>query len=132
MRNFFIIGGLFCALAVGLGAFGAHALKAMIGDYGLGLWERGTYYQMVHGIAIIIATLAAYFFKTSRYFFSANLLFMIGIFCFSGSLYTIALTNIKMFGMIAPIGGISFMIAWLLVLIGCFKFSSNLVIPKGD
>ncbi len=131
MRNFFIIGGLFCALAVGLGAFGAHALKPYLNDYGLGLWERATYYQMTHGIAIIIATLAAYFFKTTRYFFIANLLFTIGIFCFAGSLYTIALTNIKMFGMIAPIGGFSFMIAWLLVFIGCYISSSNIVIPKG-
>lgn len=131
MRNFFIVGGLFCVLAVGLGAFGAHGLKAQLGTYGLELWEKGTYYQMTHSIAIIISTLAAYLFQTKRYFLIANCFFTIGIFCFSGSLYTIALTNIKMFGMIAPIGGTSFMIAWLLFLIGCFKFSSNIVIPKG-
>lgn len=131
MRYFFLIGGLFCLFAVMLGAFGAHALKAQLDVYGLDLWEKGTYYQMTHGIAIIISTLAAYFFQTKRLFLIANCLFIIGIFCFSGSLYTIALTNIKMFGMIAPIGGFSFMIAWLLFLIGCFKFSSNIVIPKG-
>ncbi len=131
MRYFFLIGGLFCLLAVMLGAFGAHALKNDLSEYGLSLWERGTYYQMTHGIAIIISSLAAFLFKTKRLFFVANCLFTIGIICFSGSLYTIALTNITMFGMIAPIGGLSLMLAWLLFLIGCFKFSSNIVIPKG-
>ncbi|MBS7815467.1 DUF423 domain-containing protein [Wohlfahrtiimonas chitiniclastica] len=131
MRSFFIIGGLMCAVAVAFGAFGAHALKPMFNEYQMSLWERGNYYQMIHGIAILLSALAAYLFQTQRYFFIASALFTLGIVCFAGSLYAIALTGITAFGMVAPIGGISLMIAWLLFLIGCFKFSSNIVIPKG-
>ncbi len=126
MRIILVIGCLLGALSVGLGAFGAHALKGSVGEYGMVLWERGTYYQMVHAIMIVITVLAANHFKTTQYFKVAGSLFILGVLCFSGSLYTIALTGIKTFGAVAPVGGFSFMFGWLFLALGFYhKVTTN-------
>lgn len=121
MRFFLILGCILGGLSVGLGAFGAHILKPIINDYGLALWEKGTYYQMVHAIMLIVTSVLILQFKTDHFFRIASTLFLIGIILFSGSLYIIALSGIRSFGMIAPFGGISFMSGWLCLMIGVIQ-----------
>ncbi len=107
--------GLFGLSGVALGAFAAHGLKATLPPYLIDVFNTGVLYQFIHLFAIglcavlIQLNLPA---KAQKYFFNAAICFIIGIFCFSGSLYALALTGIKWFGPITPLGGLTFMIGW--------------------
>lgn len=95
------------ALAVGLGAFGAHGLKDVLARNGTAaIWQTAVFYHFIH--AVMLYVLAD---RTGR---SAGpwLSFLVGILIFSGSLYTLALTNIRWLGAITPLGGVSFIVGW--------------------
>jgi len=95
-------------LAVGLGAFGAHGLKDILNRNGTAsIWEKAVFYQFIHTLMLFI--LARRSPLDSGPWFS----FLAGIFIFSGSLYLLALTNLKWFGAITPVGGLSFLVGWL-------------------
>jgi len=101
------IGCISGALAIILGAFGAHSLEKKLDAYSLDIWKTGSFYHLVHSILIIICALA-----------QANLsakFFLIGIVLFSGGLYIIAVTGFKKLGMVVPIGGISFIVGWIML-----------------
>jgi uncharacterized membrane protein YgdD (TMEM256/DUF423 family) len=100
------------ALAIILGAFGAHAIKGKITSELFDVYQTATYYLFIHAIAIILYGFFCTINKrtTKRW---PGILFLIGILLFSGSLYLIVLTNIKGFGIITPLGGLSFIIAWI-------------------
>ena len=101
-----------CFLAVALGAFGAHALRGILqANATTEVWKTAVLYQFVHGIALLVlATLPV----ASR---AAAGLFVAGIAIFSGSLYLLALTNMKWLGHITPLGGLCFLGGWLLLVI---------------
>ncbi|EGU48219.1 hypothetical protein VII00023_20932 [Vibrio ichthyoenteri ATCC 700023] len=110
-------GGAFAGFAVALGAFASHGLKAMLSPYLLEVFNIGVQYQFIHALAIIacaILMMNKVSVKAQKYFFLAAICFIIGIFCFSGSLYALALSGIKWFGPITPLGGMTFMIGWVL------------------
>lgn len=120
-------GAIFAALAVVFGAFGAHALKAIMPADQITIFETGVRYQMYHSFALLFAGVihSAYPVKIVR---NASLMFTIGILLFSGSLYTMALLSIKgvgigPVGIITPVGGLFFIIGWLFLLIGILKKS---------
>ena len=98
-------------LAVGLGAFGAHALKARLSPEMLAVFETGVKYQVYHALALLL--LAAL-----RGPSKAAWCFTAGIVIFSGSLYILALTGEKKWGAVTPVGGLLFLIGWLSVLFG--------------
>jgi uncharacterized membrane protein YgdD (TMEM256/DUF423 family) len=101
-----------CFLAVALGAFGAHALKGTIQAHGMSdVWNKAVLYHFVHAIALFML---AFFATSSRV--SWWLLFA-GIFLFSGSLYTMALSNLRWLGAITPLGGFCFLAGWLWLII---------------
>lgn len=99
-------------LAVGLGAFGAHALKATLqANDTTEVWKTAVLYHFVHALALLsLAALPA----SSR---AASGLFIAGIVIFSGSLYFLALTNIRWLGAITPLGGLCFLAGWLALVI---------------
>ncbi len=101
-----------CFLAVGLGAFGAHALKGTLQTNDTTeVWKTAVLYHFVHALALLVlATLPA----TSR---AAPSLFLAGIVIFSGSLYLLALTNVKWLGAITPLGGLCFLAGWFCLVI---------------
>lgn len=105
------LGAGFMFLAVGLGAFGAHALKARLSPEMLAIFETGVRYQVYHALALLL--LAAL-----RGPVKAGWCFTAGIVLFSGSLYILALTGVRKWGAVTPIGGILFLIGWLIVLFG--------------
>lgn len=108
-------GCLFALLAVVLGAFGAHFLKSRLDEYSLSVFEVGVRYQFYHAFALI---LYAYFLQaTGVLACSPAVSFAIGILVFSGSLYVLAFTGIKAFGAITPIGGLAFILGWILWMI---------------
>ncbi|HUQ11697.1 MAG TPA: DUF423 domain-containing protein [Steroidobacteraceae bacterium] len=99
-------------LGVALGAFGAHALKAMLAPDLLAVFETGVRYQMYHVFALFAAAWAWQRWP-SRVFAVAGWLFVAGIVVFSGSLYLLALTGLRGLGAATPIGGLAFLGGWL-------------------
>jgi len=114
--NWSAIAAVFLALAVGLGAFGAHGLKARLDEYRMGIWEKAVFYHFVHALGLLIVSLIP---RTSTLPKSGLdwvcWLLLAGILIFSGSLYVLALSGNRMLGAITPIGGVSFIAAWLLL-----------------
>ena len=115
-----LIGVAFCGLSVILGAFGAHGLKDKLSDYSISVFNKGVMYQFFHGIGIILTVILDYNLK-SLSFDTSIWLFVFGIILFSGSLYILAITEVKWFGMITPIGGIMFILGWALMFINVLK-----------
>ena len=114
MRFFFILGAVLAALAVVFGAFGAHGLRARLSPQDLETFEVGVRYQMYHALGLIIVSWAighweAWTAITAGWFFVA------GIALFSGSLYVLVLTGPRWLGAITPIGGVAFIVGWLLL-----------------
>lgn len=112
-RKYAATGGFIMLLAVALGAFGAHVLEPVIGEKATGTYETGVHYHMIHGLGMILASMAAGFGGEAKRLLWANRLFLIGIILFSGSLYLLAVTGWKWFGPITPLGGVSFIAGWL-------------------
>lgn len=109
-------GGLFMLLDVALGAFGAHGLKDILTPEMKAVYETGARYQAYHALALfVVAWLAAQW--PGRCVDAAGWCFVAGILLFSGSLYALSLSGIRWLGAITPIGGLLFMIGWLLVML---------------
>jgi len=101
------IAAALCFLAVALGAFGAHALRATLEVHGMvEVWKTAVLYHFIHAIAILVLALWA---KASP---GPWWLFFSGIVLFSGSLYAVALTNLNSLGVITPLGGLCFLAGW--------------------
>ncbi len=114
MINLIIAFGAFNAfLAVGAGAFAAHGLKDVLSPEYLAVFKTAADYQLIHGIGLVlIGALCKH--KTNRWLYTAAIFMFIGIILFSGSLYALTLSSIKMLGIITPFGGVCFLIAWLI------------------
>jgi uncharacterized membrane protein YgdD (TMEM256/DUF423 family) len=99
-------------LAVGLGAFGAHGLKELLTRNGtVSIWEKAVFYHFIHTVMLFILA------RLSPRHLGPWFSFLAGILIFSGSLYLLAITNLKWFGAITPIGGLSFLAGWLWLII---------------
>lgn len=104
----FRIAVAFCFLAVALGAFGAHSLKATLEANGTReIWNTAVLYHLAHAIALVVLALHPASLRL------ASALLTAGIVIFSGSLYLMAVTNIRWLGAITPIGGFCFLAGWL-------------------
>ena len=114
--NFFVIGAISGCLVVILGAFGAHGLKDVLDEYGKSIYNKAVLYQMFHTIGILILGLIEKILPASQLSF-AGWAFLVGIILFSGSLYIFSVTGIKWFGMITPIGGLFFILGWIILFI---------------
>ncbi len=102
-------------LAVGLGAFGAHGLREVLIQNGTtAIWEKAVFYHFIHALGMLIVSIIP---RTGALAESSaglvNWLLLAGIVFFSGSLYGMALTGMRVLGAITPIGGLSFIAAWL-------------------
>jgi uncharacterized membrane protein YgdD (TMEM256/DUF423 family) len=94
---------------VALGAFGAHALKARLGDY-LPTWQTAVLYHLIH--AAVLLALALYGKSTQQSITLPAMCMTLGILLFSGSLYVLSLSGIKVLGAITPLGGLCFLAGW--------------------
>jgi uncharacterized membrane protein YgdD (TMEM256/DUF423 family) len=102
-------------LGVILGAFGAHALQKTLTLKQLSSYQTGVLYQQLHSLALILVGVIALVTPASRWLPRAAVLFGAGIFFFSGSIYALTFGAPRWLGMVAPVGGTSFMLAWLAV-----------------
>jgi uncharacterized membrane protein YgdD (TMEM256/DUF423 family) len=112
--NLAATGAFFLALAVALGAFGAHGLKNHLDAYLMGVWEKAVFYHFVHALGLLAIGLAARSGAVNgKTLIVVGWLLIAGIVLFSGSLYTLALTRVTLLGAITPLGGLAFIAAWL-------------------
>ena len=124
MKLFLIAGAAGAGLSVILGAFAAHGLKSKISGDMLAVFQTGVQYQMYHSLALILLfvlqrQLSDPLLNWSSGFMLAGMLF------FSGSLYALALTQVKWFGPITPIGGFFFILGWLMLVIAAVRSYAN-------
>src|SRR5262245_163492 len=114
--NWSAIGAVLLALAVGLGAFGAHGLRSRLDAYSMGLWEKAVFYHFVHALGLLVVALLPRT-RTFAETAASNVCWLLfaGVLIFSGSLYALALTAVPTLGAITPIGGLAFLAAWLLL-----------------
>jgi uncharacterized membrane protein YgdD (TMEM256/DUF423 family) len=105
-----ILVGLAGASAVALGAFGAHALRGMIGDAAIATWHTGVEYHFWHALALLAAVACL---PEGRGRSVAIGSFAVGIVLFSGSVYALALGAPRIVGVVTPVGGVSFIAGWI-------------------
>src|SRR5690625_567012 len=119
MKLFVILGAINAFISVALGAFGAHGLEGKISDHYIAVWETAVQYQMFHAMGLIaIGILIG---MTDLSMNVAGWLMFAGIIFFSGSVYVLAVSGISILGAITPIGGVLFLAAWVMVIIGIVK-----------
>jgi uncharacterized membrane protein YgdD (TMEM256/DUF423 family) len=116
-RNVLVaVGAINGAIAVAAGAFAAHGLRDRLAPRALEIFETAARYQMYHALAIVLAAVLA-----TRGAAAAGWLFAAGIVVFSGSLYALALTDVKLLGAITPLGGLAFLAGWAWLAYGALR-----------
>ena len=115
MKIFVILGSLNAFLAVALGAFGAHGLKSKVSVEMLTVWQTGVQYHMFHALGLILIGILIYLLPQIGPLRLSGWLLFAGIVLFSGSLYALVLSGVRALGIVTPIGGISFLLGWLLM-----------------
>jgi uncharacterized membrane protein YgdD (TMEM256/DUF423 family) len=120
-RTFFIIASLLGSLSVALGAFGAHALRGRIEESLLANYQTGVSYMIYHTLALLAVAWAVSKWPASSLPIWAGWLFVVGIVFFSGSLFVMAFTGQRWLGAITPIGGVAFIVGWLLLALTAWR-----------
>jgi uncharacterized membrane protein YgdD (TMEM256/DUF423 family) len=117
-RTFLLLGAVAGFLGVAFGAFGAHALRTRLTPDMLDVFETGVRYQMYHAVALLVVALGLA--RVDGWAMrSAGWLFVAGIVVFSGSLYVLALSGVRGFGAVTPVGGLAFLLGW-----GCLAYAA--------
>ncbi len=141
-RWFLLFGGVAGALAVALGAFGAHALKARLSERAFEVFEVAVRYQMYHALALLGVGLLLYMLAMrseagvsgagathrpppQRLLSTAGVLFLLGILLFCGSLYLYTLADVKFVVRITPIGGVAWLAAWICLAVAGWRVTAS-------
>lgn len=123
-KSTLLAGALAGLLAVGIGAFGSHGLSELLQKLGrIDTYRLAVDYQFYHALAMLAAGILHPILNSSRLVRWSALCFLLGIVFFSGSLYILSVTNVKVLGAITPIGGIFFLSGWLLLLLAVARTS---------
>jgi len=111
--NWPALGAILLALAVMLGAFGAHGLRGYLDAYSMSIWEKAVFYHFVHALGLLMTGLLGVAGAISgKGANRVSALLFAGILVFSGSLYALALSGQRYLGAVTPFGGIAFIAAW--------------------
>jgi uncharacterized membrane protein YgdD (TMEM256/DUF423 family) len=114
-HKLFALAALSMAVGVACGAFGAHALRGTIPDTDLDIWEKSVFYNLIHGLAVLAILVAPLALVEERLASRVAKVFLFGQLVFCGSLYALVLTNLRWLGAITPIGGVCFIVGWLML-----------------
>ena len=114
--NYFAVGSISACIVIVLGSFGAHGLKDILDTYGKSIFEKAVLYQMFHSVGILFLGIINQI-MPEVHLELVGWAFIIGTIIFCGSLYILAITGIKSFGMITPIGGLLFIIGWIILFV---------------
>lgn len=121
MKLFIILGAINAFMAVALGAFGAHGLEGKIEPKYLKTWETGVQYQMFHALGLVAVGILCGNISASSLLSWSGWLMLAGTILFSGSLYVLSISGIKVLGAITPLGGVAFLISWILLIVFAAK-----------
>lgn len=119
-KGLLVVGALLGFIGVALGAFGAHALKDKMAPHLLNILEIGVRYQLFHALLIVVLSGLASVFNP-QWMAGAGWLIVLGVVLFSGSLYLLALTGIKQWGAVTPVGGVTLLAGWICIVVGAWK-----------
>lgn len=121
-KTFFVIGALLGGLGVAAGAFGAHALRAVIVEGRVETYATAVRYHMLHALGLLaVAWALTHWPKSETLIAAAGWMFLIGVVLFSGSLYALSLTGIRWLGAITPLGGATLLVGWASLAIGALR-----------
>lgn len=120
MRWWLVLGAVNAFLSVAAGAFGAHALKARLPQDLLVIFETGARYHMYHALGLVAVGLLGQL-RPSPLLSGAGWAMLVGIVLFSGSLYALALSGVRVLGAITPLGGLGFLAGWLLFAVAAWR-----------
>jgi uncharacterized membrane protein YgdD (TMEM256/DUF423 family) len=121
IKIFFAIASFMMALGIAFGAFGAHALKSILDEYFLKIYNTGVQYHFYNTLGLFVATFIYALKPDSKKILFSLWLIIIGMIIFSFSLYFLAILNMPILGAITPIGGSLLIIAWLILSYGILK-----------
>ena len=119
-QQILLAGAFFMALGVLFGAFGAHALKKILSPEMLIVYKTGVEYQFYHALGLLLIGLIGFRIE-SKWLRWSGILLIGGIVIFSGSLYALSISGIKILGAITPIGGLAFVAGWICLAIALLK-----------
>lgn len=129
-NNLLSLAFILAALAVALGAFGAHGLQQLIDEKSMNTYQAGVQYHFYHAIGLAIAGLLKQH-RNHKYIDYAGRLFLLGILLFSGSLYAMSffkaagIFSMSWLGAVTPFGGISFIAGWILLCLSAIGFNQR-------
>ncbi|MCY4025601.1 MAG: DUF423 domain-containing protein [Acidobacteria bacterium] len=122
VAGWFAAGAVLSGLGVLVGAFGAHGLRDRVTADMLAVFETGVRYHLIHGLAVLAVAWAASRWPNA-WIGAAGWLFAAGIVVFSGSLYILAISGVRWWGAVTPIGGVCFLAGWAALAIGALRAS---------
>jgi uncharacterized membrane protein YgdD (TMEM256/DUF423 family) len=123
VRFFLVVAPLLAGLSVMAGAFASHGLKGSLGPEAIAIWETAAKYQMYQAIALLFVGLFSVQGSFPQSWLNgAGIAFLVGMILFSGSLYALSLSGIKILGAITPLGGVAFIIGWFCLAIAGWQF----------
>lgn len=120
-KLFLLLGSINATLAVILGAFGAHALKARLDVSLLKAYHTGVEYHFYHALGLILVGMIAMNLPVNIWLKSSGWSMFVGIILFCGSLYLLSIFNLRWLGMVTPVGGLLFILAWVSLCISVLK-----------
>lgn len=120
-KVFLGLGSLAMFLAVAMGAFGAHALKKTLTSELMAIYETAVHYHFYHALGLLVVGVLALRLPDTVLLRGSGILMAAGLLLFSGSLYALSLSGIRWLGVITPMGGTAFLLAWLLLLIAVIR-----------
>lgn len=121
MKFWFVTGAFCMALAVALGAFGAHGLKNRLPADLLTVYHTGVEYHFYHALGLLLVGAIAGFYPSVSGVQWAGALLLAGIVIFSGSLYALALSGVRVLGAVTPIGGVAFIAGWITLAVSVMR-----------
>ncbi len=121
VRFFLTISSIMMAMAIAIGAFGAHGLKTIVDDSMMKIYNTGVEYHFYNTLGLFAASFIMYLKPDSKKVIVASWLILVGMIIFSFSLYFLVILNIPVLGAITPIGGSLLIIAWVLLAISIYK-----------
>lgn len=123
-KTWVVFGAVYGCLGVIFGAFGAHALRDSLSERSMQVYQTGSHYQFIHALALILLGIwssTVLGTQSSNFATAAGWLFAAGVILFSGSLYALAITDMKILGAVTPLGGLSFITGWACFAIAAWK-----------
>lgn len=120
-KIFLLLGAINAGLAVIMGAFGAHALKVRLTDQLLHAYQTAVQYHFYHALGLLLIGILLLVAPATPFIRSAGWAMFAGIVLFSGSLYLLAIFQMKWLGPVTPLGGAAFIIAWVILFAGIIR-----------